>query len=586
MKHWLSLSLALFYPALAMAVDGTLTPVKGTVYIQKADANLWQEISGPLIVQEGDRIKTGMNSKAFVITPDDHRVALGPNTQLTFQRMAEGETKFFLKNGSIRNKVRKLQTEMGQYYKVQTPSAVVAVRGTDFAVLQENIARVQVYEGLVDLSALNKEVGQAITQLSAGHSAEVEMSGAIQEQKPTPSTSEPTATPQEKKQGDEQQGPPQGPPPGGPPQGSAPPPPSGWWESPAQMDKEPNLFKPPEAMRPMPGEGQGPRPPAPLSGPKPPMPGVGDPPMNTVLPPPIPPGGNSTGSTPPLLVGLDALIDTMRSRNLHEQANAILVADLFQRNAVRTDPLSGQLRQYADAVYRDGTDGIRFVNATMLPGIPDTLHFTETRTKFNTTLPTAYWNATRTAFAADSTFPSYYAVEHHTHISNTVDHLNVDAYGGFPTIGSDLLYETTFNDISTKINGTTLWSKTGTTYFYRGGAAPTTTKTATGRADIEVRDQYNDGTFLTVRHTFSNDQGQIPSLANLPSTMSADNFLNTLNIRTTIRSNLLQKGSLDIFGSVQGRTLSGFYSFDQFDAKDILQGLHEPFGAPIGMTKS
>src|SRR5258705_88890 len=131
---------------------------------------------------------------------------------------------------------------------------------------------------------------------------------------------------------------------------------------------------------------QGPRPPIPpMSGNMPPPeitelnPPPGSPPSPTTNPPP--PGGSTTG-TNPTQIGLTALIDTMNSQGLQNIAQSILVADLFQRNEVRLDPLTGQYRQFADAVASSGSDGIRFMNATMIPGHPETLNYTVAYTKF------------------------------------------------------------------------------------------------------------------------------------------------------------------------------------------------------------
>lgn len=581
MKRWGILAWVLAWPAMVFGLEGTLTPVRGSVFVQKADKNLWEELKAPATVREGDRVKTGVDSKAFVSTPDDHRVALGSETEITFQRLAEGETKFFLKNGSIRNKVRKLQTELGQYYKVQTPSAVVAVRGTDFAVLQEKLARVQVYEGVVDLSALKKEVGQALTQISAGQSASVEANGSVETPKTPPTISPAPETPASSdSKSDEKKGP-QGPPPGGTP----PAPPSGWWESPGKMDQESNLFKPPQEMG-TPHEA-GPKPPLPPKVDRPALPEFSDKPQNNIGLPPIPPG--NSGGQPPQLVGLQALIDTMRSRNLHEQANSILVADLYQRNAVRTDPLTGQLRQYADAVLKVGSDGVRFVNATMIPGVPDTLNYTTAYTKFNAALPSNYWVATRTAFyAPDANSPSWYATDYQSVVSNTVDKLEITASGGTPIFDSGIgRYKTQFTDMSARVNNTTLWTKTSGNIVYLGGSAPSRFQTFTGHADKEVKDVYSTGDFFSVRNTFSDDNGRIVSLSDVPSGMNADSFLDTLNVRTTIRSNLLSKGSLDVFGSAQGRSLAGLLSRGhQGAATGLLNGQLPVEGAPTGLNPS
>src|SRR5205809_5269823 len=120
-------------PRTSWADSAALKPLKGSVYVQHPGKELWENVKTQVAVEEGDRIKTNNDSSAFMILPDDHRVAIGEESYVVLERVAEGETKLYLKNGSIRNKVRHLHLDLGQYYKVQTPSAVCAVRGTDFA---------------------------------------------------------------------------------------------------------------------------------------------------------------------------------------------------------------------------------------------------------------------------------------------------------------------------------------------------------------------------------------------------------------------------------------------------------------------
>src|SRR4029077_18560365 len=93
-------------PSGLYATSATLQPVEGSVYVQHPNKNLWESVKAPLAVEEGDRIKTNNDSTAFLTMPDDHRVAIGPESFVVLQRLAEGETKIYLKNGSIRNKVR------------------------------------------------------------------------------------------------------------------------------------------------------------------------------------------------------------------------------------------------------------------------------------------------------------------------------------------------------------------------------------------------------------------------------------------------------------------------------------------------
>jgi hypothetical protein len=576
MRRYLWLAFLIYGSAWAGEI--TVQPLKGSTFIQKSDS-AWDELHAPRQVPAGTQVRTGDASSAFLILPGDHRVAVGPDTTLNLQQASEGETKLFLRSGSIRNKVRKLRRELGQSYKIQTPTIVVAVRGTDFSVVQDRKARVAVFEGQVDLSALRKDIALETAHLTAGQSASLDGAGKVEagalpagparsepESQPAPETQKPKPSDKD----DSREGP-RGPPP--------PPPPSGglWWDHP-EATQPSGFFDPSDdaaLLKPRPPE----RPPfrdeRTLSGPAP-----GDTLLN-----PLPPPGN-TGNTSPTAAGLEALVDTLRSQNLQDQANSVLVADLFQRNAVRMDPLTGQLRQYADAILTNGPDAIKFVNANMIPGRPETLNYATMITKFNTTLPSFYTDATKTAFQSPgTTAPSYYATEYHADISNTVDHLRIDATGGVSALDAfNSRYVTKFNDRKTEINGTTLWSETSGVMTYRGGSAPAGFQNATGIADHEVGERYATGDFFSIRTTFSDDNGRIVSAADRPGSLTPSQYLDTLTVRTTIRSNLLQKGSLDLFGSVTARVLSGAYWINDSQASQILNGNIIPIGAPNGLA--
>jgi hypothetical protein len=354
-----------------------------------------------------------------------------------------------------------------------------------------------------------------------------------------------------------------------------------WWDHPEGAAEQPGFFEPSMVGEPL-------RPP-PLN-PPPPIPGIttteiyGPKPGDLLLNP-LPPGGDTT-NTNPLATGLDALVGTLRSQNLYDQANSILVADLFQRNAVRMDPLTGQLRQYADGVLKAAPDAIKFVNANMIPGRPDTLNYSTMLTRFNAPLPANYVDATRVAFFSPGlTTPSFYATEFHADISNTIDHLRINATGGTTSVDSpNSRWVTKFSKRSTEINGITLWSDDSGAMTYRGGSTPERFQNATGIADHEVKEVYGNGDFYSVRTTFSNADGRIVSAADRPTGSSLSDFIDTLTVRTTIRSNLLQKGSLDLFGSVTANVLSGNYFMNEFQAGKILNGQILPNTAPTGLT--
>ncbi len=577
-------SFSLLAPSLLWAA-ATLQPLKGTVSIQHAQSTGWEEISQDMKVEQGDQIRTGDQSRAFLITTEDHRVAIGPNTHLTLSHLEDGKTKLYVASGVIRQKVRKLNIDQGQYYKVQTPTAVCAVRGTDFSTLVNSLDKIttlKTFEGAVSFG--KDEVHAILVQMGEGASAHAGNALPIQKEM-LPPQEQPTPTQgQEDKKADDKQSPdgsgPKGPPPpgGGPSSG-----PGNWWDHPNQSsdnlfngepDKTGDTNQGPHGQQPGPhnpwkeGRGFGPDFDPHHPGHNNPLGGYGNNYNGQ--------GGGGGGGT---AQGFDALIDTLRANQFHDQANTILVADLFQRRAVGTDPLTGQYRQYADAIASAGSSGLRFLSASMVAGQPQTLSMDMVRMTFNQPLPSLYTDATKTAFYSTS-MPTYWVKSYVRDMTNTVDHVLLNLDNGHPVAGTGG-YVTRFDDGAAKVaypgGETTLWTLSGGNISYLGGAAPDHTVVQVGNANTEVQNVYhNTGAgdlFFSVRNTFSEPGGRIASPGSVPNGMSASEYLSGLNVRTTIFCNRFAKGRIDLFGSAQARLFAGLFAFQgDSEASNILHG--------------
>ncbi|OGS32586.1 MAG: hypothetical protein A2474_00205 [Elusimicrobia bacterium RIFOXYC2_FULL_34_12] len=95
-----------------------------------------------------DLIKTSFNSKAL-ISINGHKVNVSPKTEAIVADLADDNSLLKIIVGRIRAAVNRLKTR--QKFEIKTPTAICAVRGTDFAVeVQEDlITRLEVYEGIV-----------------------------------------------------------------------------------------------------------------------------------------------------------------------------------------------------------------------------------------------------------------------------------------------------------------------------------------------------------------------------------------------------------------------------------------------------
>lgn len=155
-------------PAYALAASATLKALRGNVSVRQGDKLTWDSVKDQTVVKEGDQIKTEGDSRAFLVLENDHRVAVGPDTVLILREASKGNTFLFLESGKIRNKVRKLQA--GQSYKVQTPPAVAAVRGTDFEARPDRFTCFEGELGVNRINQITKEVLGEPVLVQAGHS--------------------------------------------------------------------------------------------------------------------------------------------------------------------------------------------------------------------------------------------------------------------------------------------------------------------------------------------------------------------------------------------------------------------------------
>ncbi|PAV25849.1 peptidoglycan-binding protein LysM [Tamilnaduibacter salinus] len=134
-------------PAVAVAVNGTAHHVSPRHDRQR-----------PLKPQQqlysGDEIRT-LTGFVVIQLADGSVVRLGPHSQMTFNRLtryrktAMVDTRLRLRQGSLETEVQPMETE-GSRFEVHTPSAVAAVRGTDFRLQALNgHTRLQVTAGSV-----------------------------------------------------------------------------------------------------------------------------------------------------------------------------------------------------------------------------------------------------------------------------------------------------------------------------------------------------------------------------------------------------------------------------------------------------
>jgi hypothetical protein len=147
MKSLVSLSfaacvvLASITVPLAAAEIGQIKSTAGQVFLVRNNA---QQAAKPGdLVEAADVIVTGANSSVGVTLIDSSRLSAGPNSKIEFKQFRfnpttqEGESLTQLHRGTLAIVSGQIAKRSPDAMKVQTPTTILGVRGTKFAVKVE-----------------------------------------------------------------------------------------------------------------------------------------------------------------------------------------------------------------------------------------------------------------------------------------------------------------------------------------------------------------------------------------------------------------------------------------------------------------
>lgn len=130
--------------------DITVDTIQGNVEIMLPGAMSWSKTEQGAELPGDCRISTGFNSSAVLLVNGETRVTLKALSRLTVEEAAKQSdgtqnTRLYLGSGRIRADVKKSQGRIHDF-KVRTPVATAAVRGTSFDMAS---GRLDVTEGTV-----------------------------------------------------------------------------------------------------------------------------------------------------------------------------------------------------------------------------------------------------------------------------------------------------------------------------------------------------------------------------------------------------------------------------------------------------
>ncbi len=160
MKKLLLVILLAAQAAAAAAVEtGCVYDLGGPALIKKSGASAWQPARKGAPVSEGDSLQTGKGAWCEVLFRDGTFIKLAENSETSADTLksSAGERTFsfsFLK-GKALWMAAKMKNAAASRFSVRTPSAVCAVRGTDFSMLVSTAGETTVglFEGKVALSS-------------------------------------------------------------------------------------------------------------------------------------------------------------------------------------------------------------------------------------------------------------------------------------------------------------------------------------------------------------------------------------------------------------------------------------------------
>jgi len=122
---------------------GVVKTQSGTVHIERAGQRASAAVGAPVF--RSDRIVTGRDGSVGVTFPDNAMLSAGPNSVLVLDQYRfdpsthEGAMDVSIQRGTLSAIAGKLVETTPGSMRVRTPSAVLAVRGTEFVVRVEPV---------------------------------------------------------------------------------------------------------------------------------------------------------------------------------------------------------------------------------------------------------------------------------------------------------------------------------------------------------------------------------------------------------------------------------------------------------------
>ncbi|RKZ99254.1 MAG: LysM motif protein [Gammaproteobacteria bacterium] len=147
------------------SVPAEIFSVQGNAELFQANGNVQKELAPGTLIQLGDRLRSGHNSSVAIKFADNTILTLHSDSTIRFDHLsAHGSTgmvdsRLHLLKGRLDTRVKPAQGP-GSRFEIQTPSAISAVRGTEYraSVIPEiKSSNIEVLKGKVAVSGAKKK---------------------------------------------------------------------------------------------------------------------------------------------------------------------------------------------------------------------------------------------------------------------------------------------------------------------------------------------------------------------------------------------------------------------------------------------
>lgn len=146
---FVSLCLPVQVEAKSSSVIAILEEVNGDVTFVKGGGKRSFTAYNGAALRQGDSVRTGKDSSVNIVLENEDEVVLGADSHILISELVEGNTSIKLSSGGLWSKVKRF-FGASDTYEIQTPTAIMGVRGTLFHVdVNADDAMLRVFDGLV-----------------------------------------------------------------------------------------------------------------------------------------------------------------------------------------------------------------------------------------------------------------------------------------------------------------------------------------------------------------------------------------------------------------------------------------------------